>query len=110
MKIALTTTAPDLNAPLDPRFGRCAYILLIDVDTMEYQSYPNPANNAPGGAGIKMAQFVAELKPDAVISGDFGPNASDALRAANLSLYLYGNSQTVEEVIANFKSGNLKKV
>ncbi len=109
MKIAITTTAPQLQAQLDPRFGRCAYLLVVDSETMEFQAYPNPAINAPGGAGIKMAKFVSDLKPDAVISGDFGPNAAEALRSANLAMYLFGESQSVQDVIERFKTGKLTR-
>jgi len=38
MKIAITATGPDLDSIVDPRFGRCAYFLIIDPETMEYES------------------------------------------------------------------------
>lgn len=110
MKIALTTTAPNLEAQLDPRFGRCAYVLIVDSETLEFEAHPNPALNSSGGAGIRMAQFVSDLKPDAVISGDFGPNAASALQSAHLPMYLFGDSQSVKDVIGRFKSGKLTKV
>ncbi len=109
MKLFLTTTGPDLHSELDPRFGRCAYLLLIDSETLEFQSFPNPSSSVSGGAGIKTAQFVADLKPDTVISGDFGPNAASALRSANIPMYLYGDCKTVEDVVRRLNSNSLKR-
>lgn len=35
MKIAVTAAAPDLGAAVDPRFGRCAYLIIVDEETGE---------------------------------------------------------------------------
>lgn len=110
MKIILTSVTPNIESEVDPRFGRGAYLLVIDPDTLEWQAHPNPGVNTPGGAGIKAAQFVAEQQPDAVISGDFGPHAFDALNAAGLPMYMYGNCRTVREAITRFKAGQLERV
>jgi predicted Fe-Mo cluster-binding NifX family protein len=110
MKIVLTTTAPELEAALDPRFGRGAYLLFIDTETDEWQAYPNPGASAPGGAGIKVTQFVVDLKAEAAISGDFGPNAFDALQASGVAMYLYGDCRSVQEVIDRITAGKLAQV
>jgi len=31
MKIAITSTGPDLEAQVDPRFGRAQYLLVVDT-------------------------------------------------------------------------------
>jgi predicted Fe-Mo cluster-binding NifX family protein len=31
MKIAITSLGQDLNSQIDPRFGRAAYILIVDT-------------------------------------------------------------------------------
>jgi len=51
MKIAITATGPELNASVDPRFGRCAYFIIVDPQTMEYSSIENP-NISLGGGGV----------------------------------------------------------
>ena len=33
MKIAITAQGPELDAAVDPRFGRAAYFLIVDTDT-----------------------------------------------------------------------------
>jgi len=110
MKILITTVAPNLESEVDPRFGRGAYFLIVDPATLEWHAHPNPGVNASGGAGIQSAQFVVEQKVDAVISGDFGPNAFDALNAANIAMYLFGATRTVRDAIARFNAGELERV
>lgn len=110
MKIVITATSPTLDSEVDPRFGRGAYLLLIDTATLDWQAYPNPGVTASGGAGIQVAQFITEHKAEAVVSGDFGPHAFEALNAASLPMYVFGNCRTVREVIAQFKAGQLQRI
>jgi len=110
MRIIITTVTPEIESGIDPRFGRGAYMLIVDPDTLEWQAYPNPGASAPGGAGIRAAQFVCGQKVDVIISGDFGPNAYQALQAANVDMYLYGSNGTARQIIERFKAGQLPKV
>jgi predicted Fe-Mo cluster-binding NifX family protein len=110
MKIILTTSAPNIDSDIDPRFGRGAYLLLVDTDTLQVKGQSNPGVNASGGAGIQVAQFVVEQKAEAVISGDFGPNAFDVLKAAGVTMYLYGDCQTARQAVGHFKGGKLQQV
>jgi predicted Fe-Mo cluster-binding NifX family protein len=108
MRLVVTTTTPDLDSPVDPRFGRGAYFVVVDSSTMEWQAHPNPAAAASGGAGIRAASFVAEQKADGVISGDFGPNAHQALAAAGIGMYLFGESASARQAVQRFKVGELE--
>ena len=110
MKIIITTVSPTIESEVDSRFGRGAYLLVIDPDTLEWQAHPNPGVTASGGAGIQAAQFVTEHKADAAISGDFGPHAFEALNAAGMPMYVFGSARTAREVIARFKAGQLERV
>jgi predicted Fe-Mo cluster-binding NifX family protein len=110
MRIIMTTVAPNIESEVDPRFGRGAYLLVVDPDTMEWLAHPNPGASASGGAGIQAAQFVTEQKADAVISGDYGPHAFEALHAAGVPMYLFGSCRTVRDVIVQFKAGQLEQV
>jgi len=109
MKIVLTTTTSDIATEVDPRFGRGAYFLLVDTDTNKWEAHANPGVDAPGGAGIKAAQFIAEQGAKAAISGDFGPNAYDSLKAVGIPMYLFGTCRTAQEAIDKFKAGELKR-
>jgi predicted Fe-Mo cluster-binding NifX family protein len=109
MKIAISATAPHLDAELDPRFGRCAYLLIIDTETMEFDAVENPAVSAPGGAGIQAAQAVAETGAQAVITGNCGPNAYQVLSAAGVPVFV-GASGKLRDVVEAFKRGEFSPV
>ena len=53
MKIILTTTSPNIDSEIDPRFGRGATLLVVDTDTMQSEAHSNPGVTASGGAGIR---------------------------------------------------------
>lgn len=110
MKLIVTATAPDMNAPVDPRFGRAAYFVAVDGDTLQWQTHQNGGVNAAGGASAQAAAFAAQQGAQAVISGDFGPNAYIALAAAEIKMHLLGPSRTVAEAVANFTAGKLEQV
>jgi predicted Fe-Mo cluster-binding NifX family protein len=110
MKIIITATSPTLDSEVDPRFGRGAYLLMINTATLDWQAYPNPGVTASGGAGIQAAQFVTSQKAEAVISGDFGPHVYEALQATGIAMLLFGNCRTARQAIESFKAGQLQEV
>jgi len=75
MKIIITATSPNITADVDPRFGRCAYLIAVDSDTLEWQAHNNQGVNAAGGAGTLAAKFVDNQNAEAVISSDYSNNA-----------------------------------
>ena len=106
MKIAISSSGKDLNSQIDPRFGRCAYFLIVDTDNMSFEVFDNESGLLGGGAGIQSAQFVATKGVKAVITGNCGPNAVNTLGAAGIQVFL-GNTGTVAECLENYKNGNL---
>ena len=110
MKIAVTSTGKDLASPMDPRFGRAAYILIVDADTLDVEVIDNAENvNAFKGAGIQAATMISDKHADVLLTGYCGPNAFKALEAAQVKVA--GNvSGTVREAVAAFVNGKVKTV
>ena len=106
MKIAITAAGPTLEASVDPRFGRCAYFLIVEADTMEFEAVENPSVGLGQGAGIQSAQLLAGKKVRFVLTGHCGPNAHDTLSAASIGVIL-NCSGTVRETVERFKAGQL---
>lgn len=104
MKICVTARGNDLNAEVDPRFGRCTYFIIVDTETNEWSAVKNESAFASGGAGIQAAQTVARMGVDVVLTGNVGPNAYSTLSASGIDIYT-GASGTVEEVIERFRKG-----
>lgn len=109
MKIAISATEPDIHALLDPRFGRGAYFVILDTESGAWESHPNAAVGASGGAGVQAAQFMASHGVRAVISGDFGPNAFTTLQAAGIQMFV-ARQGTVSEAVEQFTAGTLPAV
>lgn len=110
MKVLISASAPKLESSLDPRFGRAAYFLVVDSDTLEWTALENPAVHASGGAGIQAAQLASNHACTAVISGDFGPNAFNALQAAGIEMVQHSSPGPITEILELYKTGKLKKV
>jgi len=108
MKVCISASANSLDAPVDPRFGRCPYFIIVDLETMQFEAIPNPASNAVGGAGIQAAQIVASKGAKVVITGNVGPNAFQALSAAGIKI-ITGAYGTVREVVEKYRRGELKE-
>lgn len=109
MKIAVSSSGNNLESAVDPRFGRCAWFLFVDSDTLEFEAVSNEAAASAQGAGIMAAQTVLERKPDVVITGNMGPNAWKVLQAADLPIY-GACAGKVKEAIAKLNSGDLTKL
>jgi len=104
MKIAVSSTGKDLDSKIDPRFGRCAYFVIVDPDTMKYEVFQNQSTTLGGGAGIQTAQFVASKGAEVVITGNCGPNAMKTLEAASIKV-ITGYNGTIRQAIEDFKKG-----
>jgi predicted Fe-Mo cluster-binding NifX family protein len=105
MKLAITSTGPDLSSRFDMRFGRAKYLLIVDTPFRTFQSVENQvAMNAAEGAGIQAAQNVIDHGAEAVVTGNCGPKAFRALRAAGIKVYLAPEG-TVGENLDRFDHG-----
>ena len=107
MKICITSQGDNLNARVDPRFGRCQYFLIVDTDTLECEAVKNPNIDAMGGAGIQSGQVMVNKHVRAVVTGNVGPNAFQTLHTAGI-VVITGASGIVKEAIEKYKKGELK--
>lgn len=107
MRIAVSANSPDLNADVDPRFGRCQYFIIVDPDTLDFEVMTNSGGMGSGGAGISTAQLIAGKGLEVVLTGNCGPNAYQVLSAAGIKV-VTGVSGKVKEAIQSYKSGKLQ--
>jgi predicted Fe-Mo cluster-binding NifX family protein len=105
MKVAISSSGPNLESPVDPRFGRCQYLIFCETESKSWEAEPNANLNASGGAGIRTAQAVVDKGVEAVITGNIGPNAMQVL-AGQVKVFT-GFGGTVEEAIQALKEGRL---
>jgi predicted Fe-Mo cluster-binding NifX family protein len=107
VKLAITSAGPDLASPIDPRFGRARYLLVVETGEGTVLAIDNQAGmSAAQGAGIQAAQSVIDHGATALITGHCGPKAFRALAAAGIDVYLAGGG-TAAEAVDRYKAGEL---
>jgi predicted Fe-Mo cluster-binding NifX family protein len=103
MKIAVTAVNNDVNSPIDPRFGRAQYIVILDETGTLLEAVDNSQNvNAMKGAGIQAAKILADRKVDVLMTGHCGPNAFTTLKAAGIKVVIE-QSGTVNEALERLR-------
>ena len=107
MKIAISSSGNNLDSALDPRFGRCAYFLIVDPADMRYDVLINQGAAQSRGAGIKAANFLAAKNVDVVITGHASLNVFQTLASAGIEIFLEQQGK-IKEVVALYKSNGLK--
>jgi predicted Fe-Mo cluster-binding NifX family protein len=108
MKVAITSQGPELSSQTDPRFGRAAWVVIIDPETKEFEAVDNSVNvNAFKGAGIQAATLIADKGADVLMTGHCGPNAFNTLNAAGVKV-VNGITGTVEETLEKFIAGGIE--
>jgi predicted Fe-Mo cluster-binding NifX family protein len=108
-KIAVTSEGPTLNDQVDPRFGRAAGFVVVDLDTMETDYIDNGASQAMArGAGIQAAELVARAGVSCLLTGYVGPKAFQALSAAGVKVGQNLEGLTVGAAVERFKLGQVE--
>jgi predicted Fe-Mo cluster-binding NifX family protein len=100
-RVAITVVDDSgLDAAMDPRFGRAPFFLIVDADTGELEAVvANPAAQAGHGAGTGAAALMSENRVRAVISGRFGPKASDGLRGLGITALIAPEGLTARQAL-----------
>lgn len=106
MILAISSSGTELSSTVDPRFGRCRYLVFYDTDTGNWEAAANPNIDTAGGAGIRTAQMVLDKEAAAVITGNVGPNAMNVLSGGGVPVYT-GVSGTVESAVKLYRDGGL---
>ena len=107
MRVAVTAMGPDLDAQIDPRFGRAQYILIVESDDRLVDVIDNSVNrDSMRGAGIQAGKTLADKQVDVLLTGNCGPNAFQALRAAGVKV---GTEQrgTVREALQRLSNNEV---
>lgn len=109
MKIAISSKGKDLNATVEPRFGRASYFIIIETDTLEYKLLENSGFNSAHGAGVLTGQMISKEDVAAVITGNVGPNAFQTLIASEIKMY-HASDIPIAEAIDAFKKDQLELI
>ena len=107
MKVAVSASGPTLDDAVDPRFGRAPYLLIVDTETLEFETVANQINlQSAQGAGIQTAALVARYKPAVVMTGHCGPKAFQTLQAAGIKVIVEVDG-TIRQAVEQYRTGKL---
>jgi len=107
VKLAVTSKGKSLDSEVDPRFGRAAYILIVDTNSLEFEVLDNSENaNAFKGAGIQAATMISDKGADVLLTGFCGPNAFKTLKAADIKV-VNDVSGTLRDAVNAFNAGKV---
>jgi len=110
MKIAIGSTGKKLTDNVSEVFARCPYFIIAEIENgkiKKFEMIKNESQNQMAGAGISVAQLMAEKNVEAVITKNIGPRAFDVLRQFNIKVF-YGSGK-ISEVLKDFLEGKLEE-
>ncbi len=110
MKIFITSMGDKLDSKVDPKFGRCDYLIIYDTETKDFEAKENPYKTGQSSVGISVAQMAINNGCPVAISGNFGPNAFRVLSEGEVKTYKAKDGMTIKEAIDAFLKGELEPV
>lgn len=106
--IAVSSEGPTLQDQVDPRFGRAAGFVIVDLDTFATHYIDNGQSQTMAqGAGIQAAELIANAEAGVLLTGVVGPKAFHALSAVGIKVGQNLEGMTVEQAVEKFKAGQV---
>jgi predicted Fe-Mo cluster-binding NifX family protein len=106
MKIAVASNGPDLDAGVEHRLGLSQYLLIVDVDTLDFEAVPVLSDSAGTGAGIGSVAIAIEKNAKAIIAGYISPNVARPLLEHDIEIFT-SVSGKVRDVVVKYRRGEL---
>jgi len=86
MKVAISSTDNNLDAHVEPAFGRCKYFIIYDTDTNTHKIIQNLGAGMSGGAGSTAVQIVMAQGATEIITGKVGLKSRPLLERAGITI------------------------
>ena len=103
MKITVLADSSNLDAQVAHRFGISAYLIIVDLKTLEFEAVPNPGVSGKRAAGVQTVVLAISKKVDAVLTGYCSPTAMKYLTDNGIEV-ITGVKGTVSEAVAQFRN------
>ncbi len=102
MIVAIPSSADNIDALIDERFGRCPFFCLYNTQTGNHIFKRNDIKDASAGVGLQAAEFIANNWVDQVCAVEVGPKAEGVLKRLNIKINSIEAGQTVESIINRY--------
>lgn len=103
MIIALAANENNLNAVVDPHFGRCRWYCLYDTKEQKSSFIENPVHSNPEKTGCEAAEFLITKNINMAIAGRFGSKVVDVFRKNNIQMVIPEKQQKLSDIINQIK-------
>ncbi len=101
--LAISSEGPDVNDLVDPRFGRAAGFILMELDGSGLRYVDNSSAQVLGqGAGIQAAETIVNEGVGIVLTGHVGPKAAAALEKCNVKAFEGFEGVTVQQAFDRY--------
>lgn len=87
MKIAIPVSDKSIDADIYDSLGRAPYFIFYNVISNDYEFIDNKAVASQGGAGVRVAQVIADNGVRAVITKQCGGNAEKVFASSEVLIY-----------------------
>jgi predicted Fe-Mo cluster-binding NifX family protein len=102
-KVAISATGNNLEAQVDPAFGRCKYFIIYDTDTKIHKAIPNQGSGMTGDAGSSAVQTIMEQGVAEILTGKVGLKSRPLLERAGITIS-ENQTGTVAGILSTFKA------
>lgn len=103
MLIAIAANENNLNAIVDPHFGRCNWYCIYDSETQKKSFIENPVRNHQEQTGCDAAKFLLAKNVNMAIAGRFGSKVVSEFRRNNIQMIIPETQITLSEIINQIK-------
>lgn len=111
MKVAVSAEGEELNDNVSDIFARCPFFIIAEIKDKKVENtraIKNSAVDQMSGAGVTVAQMIADEGVSAVICGNVGPRAFNILQ--QFQIEVYRGEGKIETVLKEFIEGRLEKI
>jgi predicted Fe-Mo cluster-binding NifX family protein len=108
--IAISANGKEIDASVEPRFGRARFFILVDPITQEWEPVDNLAPlSSLQNVGVLTAKNLTKNRiVQTVVTGNCGPKAFEELKGAGVKVFL--NAQgTVRQALNRLRLGELEE-
>ena len=101
MKVGVAATGLDLEAQVERRLGACAYLIVVDTETLAFEAIPAASSASGRGAGVRNAVLALQKEVDTVLAGYVSPNILQTLQENGIEV-VTDVTGTVHEAIESY--------
>ncbi len=103
MKIAISADGPNLGANVTHRLSAAKYLLIIDVESGEFEAVPASNNTNQRGAGVQTIVTAVSRGANAVLTGYCGPGIVNQLKDSGIEI-LTGITGTAKDALEQYRA------